>query len=81
MRLVSASRHFSEYLGLASGGCRTRLNSAQRFVPHFVLAPFRRHADRLLYHSCLGSPVFGPGGVVVPGVCRHFQTKAHGLNS
>jgi len=32
------------YLGLASGSCRTRLNSCQRFAPQIAPSPIRRFA-------------------------------------
>jgi hypothetical protein len=42
--------------------------------------PFRPFAVSLLNYSRLGSPILGPGCIVVAGVCRHLQAEAHGLN-
>jgi hypothetical protein len=45
-----------------------------------ALSPFRLFVVSLLNHSRLGSPILGPGCIVVAGVCRHLQAEAHGLN-
>src|SRR5258708_10473407 len=44
----------------------------------FALSPYRRFA--LLNHARLGSPILGPGCIVVAGVCRHLQAEGHGMN-
>ena len=46
----------------------------------FAHSPFRPNAASLLNHSRLGSPILGPGCIVVTGVRRHLQAEAHGLN-
>jgi hypothetical protein len=44
-------------------------------------SPVRPIAGSLLNDSRFGSPILGPGGFAVSWICRHFHTKAYGLNS